>query len=208
MRPTRSRRRFRHALWTLSVAIVVNGGCSATTTPDGSTAAATAQRETGNEDPARSRSGETSQRSAGPVDRETATPRAIPTSEREWRERLTPEEFYVLREKGTERAFSGAYHDHHADGVYHCAGCGTPLFASEDKFDSGTGWPSFTRPMSPNRVATEVDNSFRMQRTEVLCGTCGGHLGHVFEDGPRPSGLRYCINSVSLDFSATRGGDR
>ena len=123
----------------------------------------------------------------------------------EWRARLTPDEYRVLREQGTERAFSGRFHDHHDHGVYRCAGCGAPLFSSAHKFESGTGWPSFFRPIEEGRVAREEDSSLGMVRTEVHCARCGGHLGHVFPDGPRPTGLRYCINSVSLDFEATPG---
>jgi peptide-methionine (R)-S-oxide reductase len=122
----------------------------------------------------------------------------IEKSDEEWRKTLTPEQYQVLRGKGTERAFSGAYWDNHDEAVYKCAGCGTPLFRSESKFDSGTGWPSFTAPVSPEAVATETDESHGMSRTEALCASCGGHLGHVFPDGPRPPGLRYCINSASL----------
>jgi len=122
-------------------------------------------------------------------------------TEAQWRERLTAEEYRVLRQGGTEPAFSGRFHDHHADGVYRCAGCGAPLFDSAEKFDSGTGWPSFTRPIE-GRVETRADRSLGMVRAEVRCARCGGHLGHVFEDGPPPTGLRYCINSVSLDFEA------
>jgi peptide-methionine (R)-S-oxide reductase len=122
----------------------------------------------------------------------------IEKSDEEWRKSLTPEQYRVLRQKGTERAFTGAFWDSHDEALYGCAGCGTPLFRSEAKFDSGTGWPSFTAPVSPDAVATETDESHGMVRTEALCAACGGHLGHVFPDGPRPTGLRYCINSVSL----------
>lgn len=121
-------------------------------------------------------------------------------SESQWRERLTAEEFHVLREQGTERAFTGRWHDHHGEGIYRCAGCGAPLFSSAHKFDSGTGWPSYYRPIAEGRVETEPDRSMGVTRTEVHCARCGGHLGHVFEDGPPPTGLRYCLNSVALDF--------
>jgi peptide-methionine (R)-S-oxide reductase len=118
----------------------------------------------------------------------------------EWKAALTPEQYQVLRKKGTERAFSGKLWDKHEPGVYRCAGCGQELFDSDAKFESGTGWPSFTKPASPESVATEEDRSLFAKRTEVLCGRCGGHLGHVFDDGPEPTGERYCMNSAALDF--------
>ncbi|HMA19031.1 MAG TPA: peptide-methionine (R)-S-oxide reductase MsrB [Thermoanaerobaculia bacterium] len=122
----------------------------------------------------------------------------IEKSDEEWRRELTPEEYRVLREKGTERPFSGEYEKTKESGTYVCAACGNPLFSSETKYESGSGWPSFYQPLSEEAVATETDRSHFMERTEVLCRRCGGHLGHVFDDGPKPTGQRYCMNSVSL----------
>ncbi len=130
----------------------------------------------------------------------------VQRSEGEWRERLTPQQYHVTREKGTERPFSGAYWDKKDNGVYHCVACDAPLFTSDTKYDSGTGWPSFYEPVSPEAVVYEEDRSLFMRRTEVLCGTCGAHLGHKFPDGPQPTGERYCINSVALSFDEESDG--
>jgi len=128
----------------------------------------------------------------------------VTRTEEEWKKLLSPEEFHVLREKGTEPAFSGKYLENKKRGIYVCAGCGNPLFSSETKFDSGTGWPSFWSPVSEDSVEEKVDNRFGMHRTEVACKKCGGHLGHVFDDSPTPTGQRYCINSLSLKFREKR----
>lgn len=132
---------------------------------------------------------------------ETTKPEKIHKTEAEWREVLTPEQFHVMREKGTDRPFTGPLLGNHEDGVYHCAACNAPLFTSDKKFESGSGWPSFWLPVSSEAIEAHEDNSLGMRRIEVTCAKCGAHLGHLFPDGPKPTGMRYCINSTSLGFN-------
>ncbi len=129
----------------------------------------------------------------------------ITRTDAEWKKLLTPEQYRIMRRKGTESPFCGVFYDHKKAGVYYCAGCGLPLFSSNAKFDSGTGWPSFFQPVSEENVEMHTDTSHGMVRSEVVCARCDSHLGHVFDDGPRPSGLRYCLNSESLKFEAESG---
>jgi len=129
----------------------------------------------------------------------------LPETEAQWRKKLTPEQYQVLRQGDTERAFTGKYWDEKAQGVYRCAGCGEKLFSSDTKFESHSGWPSFFRPMADDSIEEEQDRSYGMIRTEIKCANCGGHLGHVFDDGPQPTGLRYCVNSASLDLETEDG---
>ncbi|QQR88852.1 MAG: peptide-methionine (R)-S-oxide reductase MsrB [Myxococcales bacterium] len=181
--------------WILIVLVLCASSCSTSTAKHGeSVTKATSQKTNSAED-----QNET-QKEEATVKTPAKAPSCALTDE-EWKEKLSPEEYAVLRDKGTERAFSGKYYKHKESGIYHCAACGEPLFSSDTKYDSGSGWPSFFKPVSEDAVRFERDASHGMVRTEVICGNCGSHLGHVFDDGPKPTGQRYCINSVSLGFS-------
>ena len=141
-------------------------------------------------------------------EKEDMTEYKVQKSDEEWRKELSDEQYYVLREKGTERPGTGEYNLHFEDGLYKCAACSTPLFESDSKFESHCGWPSFDKAISEKSVVEKKDYSFGMVRTEILCGTCGGHLGHVFEDGPTETGMRYCINSAALGFKKEEGSEK
>jgi peptide-methionine (R)-S-oxide reductase len=146
--------------------------------------------------------------SSAPASEKEPTRYSIQKSDEQWKKELEPAVYHILRQSGTERAFTGKYWDHHEEGTYLCGGCRLPLFASSTKFDSGTGWPSFYKPIDAKAIEEIVDDSYMMRRTEVRCSRCGGHLGHVFDDGPAPTGLRYCINSASLLFEPAKSAKK